>query len=162
MASTALLALFAQLGAAIAGFSGIIVALDTRSVRNWSAVRREGLRSLLQVSGVVVLFSVVPLILGRRLPEPELWTWALGAYGVVHVGDVLSFLLRQRHDTPAAAKAGAWTGLGIALAQLATAAFASASTSEMVYLGVLGWHLAIAAGSFVYLLYRHDPDSARV
>jgi len=111
------------------------------------------------VSGVVVLFSVVPLILGRRLPEPELWTWALGAYGVVHVADVLSFLLRQHRDTPAAARAGAWMGLGIALAQLATAALASAPIAEMVYLSVLGWHLAIAAGSFVYLLYEHEPDS---
>ena len=142
----------------IAGFSGIIVALDSRSVKTWSSVRRDGLRSLLQVSGVVVLFSIVPMILGRRIPEPELWTWALGAYGVVHVADVLSFLVRQRSDTPAAAKVGAWMGLGIALAQIATAVFASASIAEMVYLGVLGWHLAIAAGSFVYLLYEHDPD----
>ena len=152
--------LFAQLGAVIAGFSGIIVALDRQPVRTWTRLRRDGLRTLLQVSGVVIIFSIAPLILGRRLPEPHLWSWALGVYGVAHLGDVLSFLLRQARDTPVAAKVGARLGLAIAIAQIGVASVASPGTAEMVYFGVLTWHLAISAGSFVYLLYSHDAGGA--
>ena len=144
----------------IAGFSGIVVALDKAPVPNWPQHRREGLRTLLQVSGVVIVFSIVPLILGRRMPEPDLWTWALAAYGVGHLADVLSFLLRQTHETPASAKLAAKAGLAIALAQIVLAATVPPTTAEMVYLTVLTWHLAISAGSFVYLLYTHDTESA--
>jgi hypothetical protein len=144
----------------IAGFSGIIVALDRHPVRTWTRQRRDGLRTLLQVSGVVILFSMVPLILGRRLPEPDLWSWALGAYGVAHLADVLSFMLRHARDTPVSAKVGARLGLAIAIAQIGVASIATPGTAEMVYLGVLAWHLAISAGSFVYLLYTHDAEGA--
>jgi hypothetical protein len=151
-----ILLLFAQLAAVIAGFSGVVVALDVEPIRKWSRKRRNGLRSLLQVSAVVVVFSIVPLVLGRRLPEPALWTWALLAYGVGHFADVLTYLVHQERETPTEARAGAWTGLAIALSQVAAAALVSPSTAEIIYFGVLTWHLLIAAGSFAYLLYSHD------
>jgi hypothetical protein len=154
------LTLYAELGAGIAGFSGIVVALDTRPVPQWSQHRRAGLRSLLQVSAVIVLFSLLPMILGRRLAEPGLWTWALMAYGLGHVGDVLSFLLHHDSQTPRAVKMGARFGLAVALTQLVVAFVAPSSTAEMVYLGVLTWHLVVAAGSFAFLLYAHDTELA--
>ena len=144
----------------IAGFSGIIVALDPEPVRRWSRERGDGLRTLLQVSGLVIVFSIAPLILGRWFGEPDLWSWALGAYGVAHVADVLSFLVRQTPDTPAAAKIGGRLGLAIAVAQVGTALLASAAAAEAVYLAVLMWHLVISGASFVYLLYTHDTERA--
>ena len=153
-----MLTLFAELGAGVAGFSGVVVALDSRPVRRWSQRRREGLRSLLQVSAVIVLFSLLPMILGRRLAEPGLWSWALIAYGMGHLGDVLSFVLRHGPDTPPAVKAGARVGFAVALAQLAAAFLASSETAEMVYLAVLTWHLVVAAGSFAFMLYSHDTE----
>jgi hypothetical protein len=110
------------------------------------------------VSAVIVLFSLLPMVLGRRIAEPGLWRWALIAYGLGHVGDVLSFLLRHGADTPKRAKLGARVGLGVALSQV-TAAFAvSPETAEMVYLAVLMWHLAVAAGSFAFMLFSHDAE----
>lgn len=159
LGSSAVLTLFAELGAGIAGFSGVIVALDGRPVPAWSQRRRDGLRSLLQVSAVLVLFSLLPMILGRRLAEPALWSWALKAYGVAHVADVLSFLLRYGPDTPRSVKVGAWIGLVVAVTQLTLAFVVSPGTAEMVYLAVLTWHLVIAAGSFAFMLYSRDVET---
>ena len=160
VANQQVLTLLVELGVAIAGFSAIVVALDQRPVRRWRRIRRDGLRSLLQVSGVVIVFSLAPLVLGRWFAEPAVWGWLLLAYGVIHVADVLSFLLRHTAETPTSAKAGARVGLMIAVLQVATALLASPEVAEMAYVAVLFWHLAIAAGSFVYLLHTHDTEAS--
>jgi hypothetical protein len=152
------LTLLVELGVAIAG--AIVVALDQRPVRRWTRIRRDGLRTLLQVSGVVIAFSLAPLVLGRWFAEPGVWGWLLLAYGVIHVLDVLSFLLRHTAETPTGVKAGARIGLVIAVLQVATALLASPEVAEMAYVAVLFWHLAIAAGSFVYLLHTHDTEAS--
>ena len=51
------LVLIAELAVAIAGFSGVIVALESRSVRSWTPLQRRNLRLLLQVSAVAIFFS---------------------------------------------------------------------------------------------------------
>jgi len=160
VANQQVLTLLVELGVAIAGFSAIVVALDQRPVRRWTRIRRDGLRTLLQVSGVVITFSLAPLVVGRWFAEPAVWGWLLLAYGVIHVSDVLSFLLRHTAETPVEAKAGARIGLGIAVLQVATALLASPEVAEMAYVAVLFWHLAIAAGSFVYLLHTHDTHGS--
>lgn len=158
IANQQVLTLLVELGVAIAGFSAIVVALDQRPVRRWTRIRRDGLRSLLQVSGVVIAFSLAPLVLGRWFAEPAIWGWLLLAYGMVHVADVLSFLLRHTAETPTEVKAGARFGLLIAVLQVAIALLASPEVAEMVYVAVLFWHLAIAAASFLYLLHTHDTE----
>lgn len=48
------------------------------------------------------------------------------------VGDVLSFLLRQIPETAPGVKAGAWFGLGVAVAQVVVAFAGSPEMAEMV------------------------------
>ena len=108
----------------------------------------------------MIAFSLAPLVLGRWFAEPDVWGWLLLAYGVIHVTDVLSFLLRHTAETPTEVKAGARIGLVIAVLQVATALLASPEVAEMAYVAVLFWHLAIAALSFVYLLHTHDTEGS--
>ena len=152
------LVLIAELAVAIAGFSGVIVALESRSVRSWTPLQRRNLRLLLQVSAVAIFFSLLPLLLQRFMAASDFWKWALGFYGLVHVGDVSSFLIRQPTGAPLAP---VYAGLAVALTQLSVAAFGSVLMVEAVYLGVLVWHLAIASMGFALLVWgAADQDTA--
>jgi hypothetical protein len=145
-----LLALTAQLGVGIAGFSGVVVALESREVRHWDPLRRRSLRILLQLSGMVVLFSIVPLVAYRVVESPGFWNWALGCYGLAHIADAASFVVRQ----PSGARVGpAYVGVAAGIVQLIAAVWGSGAIAEGVYLVSLVWQLGGAAMGFVFLLW---------
>lgn len=101
MLSGDLLVVVAELAVAIAGFSSVVVALDSRAVREWSPARRYNLRVLLQMSALAVLFALLALFLERATEGVAFWKWALGAYGIAHLIDAGSFIRRQPADIPA-------------------------------------------------------------
>lgn len=153
--------LIAELAVAIAGFSAVVVAVESRSVRNWSEIQRFNLRILLQVSALAIFFSIFPLIFERVVAPPSSWRWALWLYGFVHLADVSSFLFRSPRNAPVAVKIPMFTGFSMALASLAVAAFGSLLAAEVVYLSMLVWHLAVAAFGFAMLVFSdHSGNDA--
>ena len=155
--NTDFLTLTAELSLGIAGFSGVIVALESRSVRSWTPLRRRDLRVLLQLSGLALLFSLMPLLAYPTFAAPSFWKWALGLYGFVHLLDLASFLIRQ----PEGARLHlVYPGVAVAVTQVALAILASDAIAEVAYLGSVLWHLAGAVMGFVFLIWNDHSDNS--
>ncbi len=151
--STATLTVIASIAVAIAGFSGVVVALTGKTTDSFGRAERLNLRILLQVSAFALLFSLVPLILHRALPPDLAWRVAMLLYGVVHVVDAGFFALKTRRlRAPSIAqKLAPLAGLIIAVGQLIVGAMAPIGWVEVSYLRVLLWHLGLAGMGFINL-----------
>ena len=160
MESQDALVLIAELAVAIAGFSSVVVALDNRTVKDWTPFQRHNLRILLQVSALTIFFALFPLILQRAVEGPSLWKWALGVYGVIHTIDVSSFIRRLPKNLPTANRVLPFVGLLIALASVSIAIFAPPLAAEVAYLCSLVWHLGIAAMGFAFLVLGEPAGGA--
>lgn len=162
---------FAEVGIAIAGFSGITAAIGSRSFTSWSSVERVQLLSLLETAGLVVLFSLVPQMLRPILDsEQHLWITSNGLYALAHIAhSVLSVRRGRRLSAQAPAQAASltrryvalhWTGIGLIVAQLLVVAAGGLRSLQFVYLLVLGWHSCVAAimfGSLILRAFESDP-----
>jgi len=157
MASNDILVLIAELAVGIAGFSSVVVALDVRSVSEWSPSQQRNLRILLQVSAHAILFSLFPLILQRAVETPAIWNPALAVQGAVHAVAVSWFL---RHPVAGESQIPPTIGLIIAVASLGVAALASPTFAEVTYLCALVWDLGIAGMSFALLVFRSPGQGA--
>jgi len=158
MESRDALAIIAQVAVAIAGFSSVVVAMDTRAVRTWSVFQRHSLRVLLQVSAVTLFFAIFPLILARAVEGPTAWNWALAIYGIVHVIDATSFIRGMPKHLPPLNRILPLVGLTIAVSSVLAAWLTSARVAELFYLLQLVWHLGISSMGFA-LLVIGDPDA---
>jgi hypothetical protein len=163
MPSADILAIIASVAIAIAGFSGVVVALTGRTTASFGAMERLNLRILLQVSALALLFSLVPLILHRVFPAPEAWRIAMLLYGGVHLCDAGLFILKTRtsSDLSVTQRVAPILGAGIALLQLTLALLAPPVAVEVGYLSVLIWHLGIAGMGFVNLVYASGGGESR-
>jgi hypothetical protein len=95
MNPTDLLTTLAQLGVALAGFSGIVSVLGTRASGEWSSWERTLLAVLLATSGGVILWSLLPLLLlASGLAEGRVWRLSSASWVVAQVA-VLSHRVRQ-------------------------------------------------------------------
>lgn len=161
MTSHDTLILLAELAAAIAGFSSLVVALEKSKIRTWHLTQRLNLRMLLQVSAVVIFFSIFPLILERLVAQPDSWRIALWVYGIFHVVDVLTFIIGRPPQLMPIHKVVQALGLLIALGSLIAAALGSLLVAEIYYLCTLIWHLTVAALGFALLIFA-DPEKETV
>lgn len=153
--STPTLTVIASIAVAIAGFSGVVVALTGKTAASFSALERLNLRILLQVSAFALLFSLVPLILHRAFEPATAWRTSMLLYGLVHLMDAGFFLLKTRKlNSPSRLQRLAPAiGSAIAVVQLVLGLVGSIKFVELVYLLVLLWHLAIAGMGFVHLIF---------
>jgi hypothetical protein len=152
---TDLLVTLAQLGVALAGFSGIVVVLGARASGQWSARERQLLSVLLAASGAVILWSLLPLLLlASELPERRVWLISSGTWAM---GQVVVLALRSRQvvrDRGArgqdrillvSAFLGGVAALGVQLVNLRL-------TVAWPHLTGVAWHLALSFLVFVRLL----------
>ena len=153
MQSTDTLLTIAEIAVALAGFSAIVVMLNAKPIREWDDTDRLNLRLLVQVSAGTIFLALLPSILNVSIAEPELWTFALFLYGLLHVIDVSSFLFNMTKETPNVFRNAAIVGTLIAIAQLVIAWTGSPTAKETAYLGTLLWHLFIVFMAFILLLY---------
>jgi len=158
MTSHDTLILIAELAVAVAGFSSVVVAIDDRSIRHWSASQRFNLRVLLQVSALSIFFSIFPLILERVIPQPESWRWALLVYGLVHCADVASFILQSPPGTPGRRRRLQLVGLAASFVSLLVAALGSLLAAEVTYLSMLVVHLGVAVMGFTSFVIGVSDD----
>lgn len=158
MLSGDLLVVIAELAVAIAGFSSVVVALDSRAVRDWNPARRYNLRVLLQISALAVFFALLALFLERATEGSGFWNWALGAYGIAHLLDAGSFIRRQPADLPMVNRMGPYVGILLALVQCLVAVLAGLRPAEMVYLASLIFHLGGASMGFGMLIFGRSDS----
>ena len=69
-----LLTVMAEVGIALAGFTGLVVVLGRRAHGDWTPAERTQLAILLQTSLAAVFFALLPLLI-PRLPFPETAVW---------------------------------------------------------------------------------------
>ena len=127
--------------------------LNAKPIGEWDDTDRLNLRLLVQVSAFTIAFGLLPSILVVSVKEPELWTYALFAYGLLHIIDVSSFLFNMTKETPNIFRNAAICGTVIAVAQLVIAWIGNPTAKETAYLGTLLWHLGIVFMAFILLLY---------
>jgi hypothetical protein len=155
--NTDVLVLTAELGVAIAGFSGVVVALDSRNVGEWSPLRRRYLRMLLQLSAIAVMAALIPLVVYDVAQGPNFWRWAVAIFGVVHAADVSTFIPNRPKGAPVAPLIA---GLTAALLQLVAGLFGSESVAQAAYLGALVWYLGGAGTGFRLLVWGRVENPA--
>jgi hypothetical protein len=151
-----LLTTLAQLGVAMAGFSGIVVVLGARATGQWSSRERELLSILLGASGAVVLWSILPLLLlAADLSERRVWLLSSGSW-CINQGAVLVVrargLARDREAQTQERSLVIFAFLGaiIALAmQLANVIWLGVAWP---HLAAVAWQLALSFLVFVRLL----------
>lgn len=146
---------------AIAGFSGVVVALTGRSAESFRPVERLNFRILLQVSALALLFSILPLILHRAFEPSLAWRISMMLYGVLHIADAGFFIWKTRStDTKSYVQhAAPIIGICIAISQVVIAAIGSVIVVEVFYLFVLIWHLAIAGMGFMKLVFASRDET---
>ncbi len=94
MEAEGILTTLAEVAIAIAGFSGIVVALQNRALV-WSETDKMRFSMLLQVSFEGVAFSLIPIVLYlMHLSEPLVWRWSSGLW-LVCIAGMLAYRARQ-------------------------------------------------------------------
>ena len=160
--STDTLTAIASISIAIAGFSGVVVALTGGAAGSFGPVERLNFRILLQVSALALFFSLLPLILHRAFEPISAWRISMLLYGVAHLVDAGFFVLmtRSAHAPSRMQNLAPVLGISIAACQLMVGAIGSMITIEVMYLLVLIWHLAIAGMGFVKLVFASRNENA--
>ena len=92
MQSADLMYAIAQIAVGLAGFSAIIIALNPKPIREWELPERINIHLLLQVSIIVIFFSLIPPLLAISMQPSNIWRYCLWGYGVLHVADAGFFL----------------------------------------------------------------------
>ena len=147
----------AQIAIAIAGFSSIVEALSTRHIQHWTDEERYNFRLLLQVSAIAMFFALIPMILVHVLEESLAWRAALLIYGVVHLVDIGSFIIKFPSGAPTFVKVTITIGLTICFSQLFIAITDQSGLVVFIYFVALAWQLFIAFLGFAMLLYGARP-----
>jgi hypothetical protein len=153
MNSTDFLLTISELSIAVAGFSAIVVMLNTKPIKDWADADRLNLRLLLQVSALTIVFSLFPSILSVPLIPDNAWRYSLAIYGVVHMADVSSFLFKMTSGTQTAFKICGSIGVVVAILQMLVAWQGTPIAWETMYLVSLVWHLCVTFTAFALLLY---------
>lgn len=151
----------AEIAVALAGFTGIVVALEGRSSPLLAGDRRARLRELLLASLGVVFFAFLPTLLaGATGDQGSAWRASQLVLAVYHL---LLMVIFFRSTGIRAFARSEWLALPPATAvvalQLTTGLGFFPEQLEVAYLLALLWFLFIAGLNFVLLLL-HEEDAA--
>jgi hypothetical protein len=151
-----LLATFASLGVALAGFSGIVVALGGHPRGQWSSRDRYLLSGLLTSSGGSVLLSILPLVLASsQLAERTIWVVSSASAVGLQAG---LFAVRLRNISrvaevwkrePFVLVAAYGGGVAFMMVELVNCIWLR---TAWPHVATIGWHLGISFTVFVRLV----------
>ena len=158
----------AEIGIALAGFTGVVAVLGRRSGGDWSPLEALRLHVLIQTSLLVVFLSFLPILLLRAASAETAWRTANGACGLALVVTTYVIVTRWR------ASGYSWEGASVRVARLlgaistvalflilllqfAAALGFSLLDAFLVYALGLLYLLALGAMNFVFLLL---PDKS--
>ena len=157
MQGSDVLTVIAEIGVALAGFSGIVVALRQRSVESWSPPEILRLRFLVYSSVLIFLFALLPFAFHHLGAAPAV-TWSVSSLALAFVcgGALLLTVTRSRASR---------TGLSFRWAVAYTSGYFAATTALLVnvvglsggpsfglYLVGVGWLLLYSTTLFVRLV----------
>lgn len=138
MSPQSALSTIAEVAIAIAGFGGVIAAIASVAPRGLSGVARSAFRSLLTGSIMIVVFSVLPQVVGTAGVSDELLWRSMSALHVVYVSSVMiyrEFEMRAAGGTTASTFG--WVFYGIWAVPMLQAVNAIWFGSAWVYLAAL-------------------------
>jgi hypothetical protein len=156
---------FAEVGVALAGFTGVAVVLGRRAEGAWSYVEIGQLRQLLESSLAVALLALLPLVLERLAGSPAvLWRVSNGLACLAGLGLGGAYWLRYlRGPKQSYPQVGKLLGFAttplvgaLLLAQALVALGFLERLAADLYLVALLWLVAVSAVNFVYLLLPRD------
>jgi hypothetical protein len=143
----------AEIAIALIGFSAIVVVLNPKPIRDWSVSERFNFRVLVQVGAIVALFSILPFGTNLVFDEYLAWKYALLTYGIFHVVDLTTFVIKFPKDVTSVNRAMPYFGYVIILIQLSVSFFGSIDAVKATYLASLVFHLVVSFIAFVVLVY---------
>ena len=164
MQGSDVLTVIAEIGVALAGFSGIVVALRQRSVENWSLPEILRLRFLLYSSALTFLFALLPFGFHHLGASPAV-TWSVLSIALAFVlsgAALFTGTVFRRLRTGLSFRWGvAYTSINVitAAALLVNAVGFVGGPSFGLYLAGVAWLLLYTTTLFVRLVLA--PFSAQ-
>ena len=146
----------AEIAIALIGFSAIVVVLKPNPIRQWSVSEKFNFRVLVQVGAIVVVFSILPFGTNLVFDEYHAWKYALLTYGIFHVVDLTTFVIKFPKDVTSVNRAMPYFGYTVILIQLSVSFLGSIETVKVTYLASLVFHLVVSFIAFVVLVYGVD------
>ena len=154
----------AEVGIAITGFAGIVVAIRGGPDRGMQPSVTDPLGVLFVASLGTVFFCFVPEWLHAAIAEPDtVWRASLAAFGSYRLAYIALILNAQRRG--GAANPVAWRfsiGVSLGVLQLVGALGFLSDFQYFLYLSGLLWGLAVALTSFYSLLRGPAPEQRSV
>ena len=154
----------AELSIALAGFTGVVVALGRRGQGEWAAVERARLESLLQAAVGGVVFSIAPSVaLSAGVSDDTIWRVGNAVLCVVHALGALRFLRQigpetwQRGEPERILIVLLPIPAVLILGQFSVAVGILSGFGPFFYLATLLWVLVVGLLQFVFLLIRTRP-----
>jgi hypothetical protein len=150
----------AEIGIALAGFTGIVAVLGRRARGDWTPLELAQMRLLLEASLGVVFFSLLPVLLQMAV-ESHQTTWRIAnVFLAVFQISIMALFFRRAllvavPNLPASGRRVAYPLAGAGIAVIAAqllAGIGMVREASLTYLLGLIWFLVIAALTFVYLL----------
>ena len=153
---------FAEVAIGVAGFTGVIVAF--RKVTD--PLGQFRLKSLLSLSGEVILFSFVPQMLTTVLGPKLLWSTAAVAYGIFHIAQIV-FSYRAIKSVEemvdfveALDQKSMIIGVLISVSLIIAGFSGYTNIAQLVYTVLLLWAIGIAGLQFLRILLLHTDKEA--
>jgi hypothetical protein len=157
---------FAQLGVALAGFTGVAIVLGGRAAGSWDYVERGQLRQLLESSLAVVLLSMLPLVLEHfAWTEQTLWRVSNGAACLAGIALGASYWIWYRRGDvasyPLVGRVLGWVTTPFVTALLGVQALVALGVIQAgapaPFFTLLLWLVTVSSVNFVYLVWPNDP-----
>jgi len=160
MELTDVLLTFAQAAMVIAGFGGVVVTFNNKSDK-WGDWDRIQFRSILDVSGIIIFFSVLPIVLQSLFDAGKSWQISILLFAVIHALTIVSYRLSVEPESiPAIFKRSHIVAGLIIVAQLISGVLGDHGFIQVTYSLGLIWLVGVGGWLF-YLLAIGVPPRAR-
>ena len=156
-----ILILFAELSVALAGFTGVVGALDRRGFSRWPPMRRAYFANLLAASFLALFWSVLPLVASNAGVAPSR-TWGLCStiWALTMIPVNLMFWRQiRKHDVGIPLPAVAQTS-ALAIVVVLQLYNGIALQLSWPFLVAIGLSLGSGAMAFVMIVVSDPEDSA--
>jgi hypothetical protein len=158
MEITEVLLTMAQAALVIAGFGGVVITLHDRS-EIWGEWDRIQFRSILDVSGIIIFFSLLPLALQSVLDVATAWRVSIILFAIVHSATIISYRVTvDRQSIPPIFNRIHIVASLVIISQFAVGVTGHQGFIQISHLSGLFWLVAVGGWLF-YLLALGVPEA---
>lgn len=154
MHSTDILQTVAEVAIALAGFSGVVVALGRRDSRDWTSEELLRLRTLVEPSLIALFGSFLPGTI-QLVVEPETLVWksSNAVFCLMGLIGLVRFLMRARLASTTIGQRVLVVIVALAVVIAGLSAVDVITQHELVFVSSLILALVVAAYNFILLLF---------